>query len=246
MDNLTERPPLDQHALGYLLKSINDRSERDGWSDDGSGFMVYVLYEVHDVVTANRLEDVMRCMGSPVRADRYAAQPLLAPRMFDAERGLATGLESPSDQLYNFAMNMGFADADIVRQHTGRDGLNGVRAILRQPGVLGFAACAEAWGMKALTPVVKALIDSGVPMNDIKGCQETRLVLAADIAGRLHRVVRWRDDDEIITHHGVHLCNKVAISLRILSRFASGEPMPTSSDEFRKAFHSDCGRPHED
>lgn len=241
MDNPTERPPLNVKEIADLLVRITDACEARGWSEDGRNFTVFVLYEMHDVITASRIESVMHRMGPAIRGDRYGAQPLLGPSLFTPENAERRGTESPAEDFSNFAWNVGFADVPVVREHnTGNTHILGIRAILRQPGIVGFAACSEAWGIKSVTPVVKALLDTGTPMHAIKGSQESRVTFAVDLNGTLHRACRWRGDDHMAVDHDVYTCNQVTVSLRVLSRFASGEAMPSTPDEFGEIFHAGC------
>jgi hypothetical protein len=239
VEDLIERHPLDRDAVGALMRSVMTHANSTGWHDDGH-FSVYVLYEAGDVVTASTLERVMGRMGDPIRGDRYAAQPLLAPRMFSPDRIPAGKFESAADAFYNFAMNAGFADPAKVAAEIGTDKMDGMRSMLQQPGVLGFLACNEAWGVRKLTPMIAALLRTGMDIATIKGSEECRVVVAADLNGHIHEVRQWRDEEKAELDFDVDLCNPVTTGLRILADVAAGHRMAETEEEFDARYHGTC------
>lgn len=240
MENLTDRHDLDRDAVSALMRRVMTEANSTGWHDDGH-FSVYVIYEVGDVVTASTLERVMGRMGAPIRGDRYAAQPLLAPRLFSPDRIPAGVFESAADAFYNFAMNAGFADAEKVADLIGAGHMNAMRSLLQQPGVLGFLACNEAWGVRKLTPMIQALLQTGMEIETIKGSEECRVVLAVDLAGHIHEVRQWRDEEKPELDFDVAFCNPVTTGLRVLADVAAAITMPETSEEFDARYHATCG-----
>lgn len=242
MDNLTERSPIDPKALEELLTGTFDRADLDGWNSNGGAghFAVYVLYDRADIVTAGMLERFMHQMGTPIVAGRYGAQPLLSKDMFDEESATARGDEAPSSALYNFAMNIGFADMQKAAAAGRARHLEGIRTMFRQPGIVGFAAISEAVGFRVLTPMVKALLKTGMDIEMIKGSEESRVVMATDLTGECHRMVRWRADNVVEIEHDWDACAETVVALKILARLASGKPMPTNAEEFASCFHGQC------
>jgi hypothetical protein len=115
----------------------------------------------------------------------------------------------PYEALRTFAVNLAYAPDD-------HETAGALRDALRQPGVLGFAVCIEAWGTRD-PAVFKAAIHGSVHLGDAPGSVETRLVYAADLTGRVYMVERqrgaqpWLDDNA-----GVHMRGDFTTSLRII------------------------------
>jgi hypothetical protein len=248
VDKLTARQPLDQDGVSDLMRCTMQVGEDTGWhngADVAGGYFAYLVYDTYDVVTASKIERILRSRGAPIRSSRYAAQPVLGPDLFSPEQAMAAGIDSPAAAFDNFAMNVGFADLEAVDRQTQPGGLRAFREFLRQPGVLGFMVISEAWGMRHPGPAAAALLESGIHPGRIKGAEETRRIFFCDIHDQVSRAYKWRGEPDIEIEHGVHICDQLVISVRILADVASGRPLPDSQEAFTARYHGDCGAPHE-
>jgi hypothetical protein len=117
------------------------------------------------------------------------------------------GLE-PYEALRRFALNMAYAP--------DHEAAGPLLAALRQPGVLGFAVCIEAWGTRD-PAAFQAAIHGGTHLGDVPGSVETRRVYAADLTVRMYTVERVRGEQPYLDDNaGVHIRGDFTTSLRIL------------------------------
>lgn len=161
------------HA-GRLLRRVEAHHDERGWHRT-CHMWVYAIHDHHDVVTAERIRRVMRDSGPPIMNSRYSAQPMLRPQHFShafQERGFSAG-----ESLLNFAMNVALLTTDDLHQHHSGcahamlgPALDRFRAVLRQPGMLGFIACGEL----------------------LNAAGESRIATMVDMHDRAHEVLRPR------------------------------------------------------
>lgn len=210
----TFNPSIDTEQAGRLLRRIEAHHAGTGWHIDGGHLWVYVIYDHHDVTLNHHISRIMSRMGAPVRNSRYTAQPVLAPRHFQQSR-------HPTDRgglsgLRRFVMNMAYADPAALDDSA--EHLVLFRQLLREPGIVGFAACYEASGYKAGTPNLQGLMQlaqtTGASLEALPGALDVRIAVLVDVHDRAHIVRRWRGEHaDLIPERGR---GNATTSLRIL------------------------------
>lgn len=212
------RPSIDVGPAVGLLRRVEAHREAAGWSDGegggGGNLWVYVVYDHHDVTVNHHISRIMSNIGAPVRNSRYTAQPLLNPKLFyqnrqpEDRRGL--------DGLRRFALNMAYLPAAAMDDAEGLDGahMETFRALLREPGVVGFAACYETSGFSGVPVHARAAMNAGVPLEQVRGAVDIRVAVLVDVNDRGHLVKRFRGEPAEVSTRQVR--GNSTTSLRIL------------------------------
>lgn len=209
----TVLPHLDLDELRRLLLRVEADTHRAGWTSDGSGMTLYILYDGADVVTADHLQRTMGGMGTAIRVGgRYCARVMMANRIF-ARAHTQTG-DPDYVHLRNYAVNVAFAsDEDRPADSDLPAGaLDVMRALLSLPGIFGFAACYQGWGM---FDIDRESVSSSTRLKDQPGARECRIVFAVDAHDRAHRVRRIRGGKPV-AETNAPLRGDITTSLRIL------------------------------
>lgn len=196
-------PPVDVDRYSKLLVKIEQHAHRHGW--DGP---VHVRIIVDDALfrpealTAFRRQAPPDPRYTPIRHDGYTAFTLFSHRVLyqrwetwpEETREHLRKQCSPHDLkmsgpppwvvLRHMVMQTAYGDDDspLVQR---------MRAIIREPGVLGFAAAGEAHRNQGRDTLLRA-VDGEIRLEDLPDSVEVRFVLSVDLTGRIQRVERER------------------------------------------------------
>jgi hypothetical protein len=210
------------HAV-QLLRRVEAHHDIEGWHSHAN-MHVYVVYDHHDVVTANAIEQAMRCMGKPIRNSRYSAQPMMPFRMF-ARAGRDHGLTAP-EALHRFAFNTVFADTELIRLNQNGDHddvpveqLEAFRDLISMPGILGYIACSEAHVLH--TDQAKKAHQHHIPFAYMPGAVEIRGTWMVDVTDRVHSVQRNRGETAELVED-CRFFGTIVNALRMLMDFSAG------------------------
>lgn len=220
-------PPPDLDQIADLMRRVEAHHDTTGWHEHADPWL-YLIYDPHDVVTAVALHQVTPPVGQFITNDRYAACPILDPRLF-AYSG--TDGEMAVMPLYRFAMNAGFADLDLMKELAPQSvpEMIAFRKALRMPGVIGFLFLDEANCLRDLAEVPRA-----DHIRHHVSVQEARLLVMVDAADRTHRVIHWRNDS-VETNLTADLTGGVIECLRVLMDTAA-DRLPTTPDQFKTRY----------
>lgn len=194
---------VDQQLMARLMRQIELTANRRGWDQPPN---LYVLYGWRDHDAERHYRELMPQTGEVVRCGPYAARPIVRSE-------LLTG--SPHHALFRMALNLTRSDHPQVRQFADATS---------HAGFLGAAFAHEAWTRTYNNPQERA--DEGdVRFADMPGSTESRFVLAADVAGGTHWVMRYRGSKPQ-TDGGDEHGGALVESLRAITARISGQPVP--------------------
>jgi hypothetical protein len=228
-------PTIEVGHAGRLLRRVEAHHDQQGWHSHAN-MHLYVVYDHHDVVTGYAIERVMRTMGQPVRNSRYSAQPMLSTRMFAAahrDNNLDT-----VQALCRFALNIAYADTDLVRKQGSEyeaEGLEAFRHLIRMPGILGYIVCSEAHQL--LGPQADDAHRRKIRFANIPESVEIRTAIMVDVENRVHDAHRRRGETAELFVDG-DLTGRVVSSLRMLMD-ASARRVPEDQAGFDARYWSD-------
>lgn len=229
----TTRPDVDMAALAHLMAVVESTHHRRGWRS--SLMTVYTIVDTLDLYAAEIVSSAMGSIGEPIRARRYLAQPMMNDKMF-AEA--AAKVDQPAwRSLDKFAHSMAFVDTDILAADETVDDAEDLaekttmaRQLLQLPGVVGFAACYEGYGLGALHPnqleQIRATDDH---LDSQPGAREGRMLILVDADDQVHTARRVRG-----SRPALEICapmrGDVTNSLRKLMDLAT-ERLPVTQEE---------------
>ncbi len=230
-------PDIDLDKLGQLLLKVESHVHRSGWDQP---VQVRVIYD-HGA-DGGATDRVFRRITppeyevAPVRHGPYTATTLFGPRILYHISGAPVW-----QQLRTLVMAIAFPgpldDGRVI------DGVSPVwdnvklikfiemmHEMLRQPGMVGFCAVAEAWKNSAPpggyegSPLQQAL-HGKVNLGDVPTSVETRMVYCVDLADRVHHVGRDRGKKPGLAVD-VGMRGDLTTSMRILADVATGRTPP--------------------
>lgn len=214
---LSFQPTISIAHAGRLLRRVEAHHHEQGWHDHANLY-VYVVCDRSDIVTVGKVADALVLNGPPVSQSRYAAYPLLTGQLFQAA---TIGGTPPAKALTTFALNAAVASLEspqIASAGLG-DTLKTMRAVLREPGVLGFIACGE------------------IRHRDGR---EGRSALLVDVHDRIHEVLRMRGDTPALQFNQTNRTH-MANALRILTDMSQNRT-PAGQDAFMERYQcAECG-----
>lgn len=216
--------------MGQLLRRIESIHDLAGWHRTAHASL-YLIYDPGDVEMAPHIRRIMKGSGDPVLVGGYGAQPMLAPRHM--ARAAEKGVSAP-EAIRSFAMNIAFADLDALRENPDPDhedySLLLLHEMLKEPAILGFAACSESYGM--VTPPGTKIDRHANSLDKHPGARPNRFVIMVDIEDRMHMVTRQQGGYPAKMFMSMRDPGGYIVdSLRMLSDLAGGR-LPTNQAEF--------------
>jgi len=226
--------------LAGLMCRLENRHHKRGWRT--SLMTAYVIFDRHrhrrevDILTR-----ALGSIGPAIIVGRYGAQPMVADRL------LAGVAVEPWKAFKRFAHHVAFIDPalllaadDVEDAEDLAEQLDATRQLLQLPGIVGYAACYEGYGLEEISP---ALVDQALrdDLETVPGAREGRLLIAVDAGDHVHRVQRVRGHDQVVEMF-VPLRGDTTTSLRKLMDL-SMDRLPATQEEADARYERIGGRP---
>lgn len=173
-------PDVDLDRFRKLMLRVEADTHRQGWEHLPQLRVVYDDTADDGQTDRNFRRVLGQRIGNATRVDGYAAQLLLRPQVLDAVPGTSW------EKLGKIAFNMAYADP-------GPEAVDASRALLTQPGVVGFMYVATRWKLEGATrEEFEAFATGEIEIADHPKGREARAVHAVDASGRIHFAERVR------------------------------------------------------
>lgn len=222
------RPDLDLPRIGRLLRRIESIHDLAGWNHNAHATL-YLIYDPDASDLTPHINRIMKRSGDRIVTAGYGAQPMLAPRHFatTAQKGVQA-----SEAIRTFALNIAFADPDLIDDADLTDPLHLFRGMLQESAVLGFAAASEAYGM-----TIKPGSDTrGISWRTQPNARSKRFVVMVDTEDRMHMVTREQGGHPAQTHLDMREPSGYLVdSLRILADLST-DRLPTDQAGFNARY----------
>ncbi len=173
-------PDVDVDKFHRLMLRLEADAHRLGWEHLPQLRVVYDDTAADGETDRTFRRHLGQRIGNATRVDGYAAQLLVRAEILDMMPG------TPWEKLGKIAFNMAFADP-------GTEAVDAGRALLTQPGVLGFMYVTLRWKLEGATrEEYEAFAAGKIEIADHPKGREVRVVHAVDATGRLHFAERVR------------------------------------------------------
>jgi hypothetical protein len=184
----TDVGAVDLEALMRVLARVEADGHRRGW--DGTPMTLFCVYAHDDEYTHGVLRKL--CGANPrmlagARVGPYTAQPVFPGHLLGSAGG-----QQPYEALRTFAINIAYCAPHVP----AFAGVNVIRHVLRLPGVVAVGVTYEALRRPLTTreQVDDELAGTAPDYRTVPDAVELRVVMACDLAGRIHQVTRTRGD----------------------------------------------------
>jgi hypothetical protein len=211
---VTDHDDEPDHAgnLADLMRRIEERHHQRGWRKTlMTAYVVFDHYRCRR--TADILTRTMGKLGPATVVGNYGAQPMITDKAL-----LDQGVD-PRKALITLAHNVAFLDIEALLTCEDMENAAGkasnirmLRELLQMPGIVGFAAVLEGYGIDLVSPELVEQARGG-DVETMPGSREARLMVLVDAGDQMHRVRRIRGYDHTVELF-VSMCGEPSNSLR--------------------------------
>ena len=233
------REPVDELALERLLRRMESDAHRGGWAfSPRYPPRLVVIYRADRADTEQEMRNTLSQIGPILRVGCYGAADLVPARF------LTHNPPPPDHRMLEYADHVAHAALTQPAQAEPQRKFRPMQlalALLRDQGVVGFAAMAEMW-------IRAQKLDEPAPersLLDLPDSQEARMVTSMDLTGKWRNILRIRGEKPLwmnTSSWNIHNLN-IAQSVALLADVTLGRTT-TDWEQFaqRYGFSSPDGR----